>query len=91
MMESNSASIFDDIDIHEVRRELVQFGKNWGALNEIAHDLLLQHPDQYAGMEDDVLTIAPTEEELYEKLEDLRTAATLRLWIDPRPLILAVA
>lgn len=85
---TSQASIFDGIDIADVRRKLARFTDNCQRLDMMHEYLLGRYPRDWVAVEGGIITRAATEEKLIELLEDPGTAAIKFLDPNPKTLIL---
>ena len=84
-------SIFDQISASEIAEVLLQFKEDAAALDEDMHELVMWHPNQWAGMYKGEVTVAPSLPKLMELLGNQPNVAVRFLDPNPKALILSHA
>lgn len=91
MTSSPTGSSMLDHAMPEILEALRQFKADAAALDDDMHELVMQYPNQWAGMYRGEITIAPTLSGLLELVGDETNVAVRYLDPNPLPLVLAYA
>lgn len=87
--ERDNESILDQFKVPDILEALRQFKEDAAALDDDMHELVMRHPNQWAGMYKGEVTIAATLPELLELLEEQQNVAVR--FLDPNPKVLILS